>query len=100
MRDYSEKRAFPRMQVDCPARIRLDGDAGAKGAVVKDLSGGGLLIWLDRPLNAGESFDVTIEAGTELTRPLHARVRVVRCKALAGGEGSFAVACQIQSILD
>ncbi len=99
MLDYREKRNYPRMQVDCPARIRLNGDPDAQGAIVKDLSGGGLLLWLDQALGEDQEFDITVEPGTDLTPPLQARLKVVRCTALAEGEGSFAVACRIARIL-
>ena len=100
MLDYSEKRSFHRMAMDCPARIRLHGNDQAKGAIVKDLSGGGVLLWLDQAMHEGDVFDITIEPGTDLTPALDARVKVVRCTALAEGEGSFAVACRIEGFLD
>jgi hypothetical protein len=99
MLDYSEKRAFPRMRVECPARIRLHGDSDARGAIVKDLSGGGLLMWLDQAVSEGSELAITVEPGTDLTPPLDARVRVLRCTRLAEGEGSFAVACRIEQVL-
>jgi hypothetical protein len=99
MLDYREKRAFPRMNVDCPAKIRLHGDASARGAIVKNLSGGGVLIWLDQPMEQGRVFDITVEPGTDLTPSLDARVKVTRCTRLAQGEGSFAIACQIEQLL-
>ena len=100
MLDYSEKRSFPRMTMECPARISLRDNDQAKGAIVKDLSGGGVLLWLDQKMSEGDVFEITIEPGTELTPPLTARVKVIRCTPLAEGEGSFAVACQIESVLD
>lgn len=99
MLDYNEKRAFPRMNVECPAKIRLHGDADARGAIVKNLSGGGVLIWLDQAMAQGSVFDITVEPGIDLTPPLDARVKVTRCTQLAEGEGSFAIACQIQQLL-
>jgi hypothetical protein len=97
--NYNEKRAFPRMNVDCPAKIRLHGDNSARGAIVKNLSGGGVLIWLDQQMQQGHIFDITVEPGTDLTPPLDARVKVTRCTRLAEGEGSFAIACQIEQVM-
>ena len=99
MVNYDEKRAFPRMVVDCPAKIKLHEDAAARGAIVKNLSGGGVLIWLDQRMEQGSAFDITVEPGTDLTPPLDARVKVIRCTQLAEGEGSFAIACQIEQVL-
>jgi hypothetical protein len=98
MPEVRDHRVFPRMTLDFPARIRLDGDEQAKVAILKELGGGGILIWLDRKMRADQVFDITVESATELRRPLHARVRVVRCTSLAAGEGGFAVACQLQSL--
>lgn len=99
MLDYEEKRAFPRMQVECPARVSLHENAEARAAIVKNLSGGGMLMWLDQDVEAGRELDITVEPGTDLTPPLDARVRVLRCMRLSGGEGSFAVACRIEKML-
>lgn len=99
MLNYNEKRAFPRMSVDCPAKIRLHGDSSARGAIVKNLSGGGVLIWLDQHMEQGRVFDITVEPGNDLTPPLDARVKVTRCTQLAEGEVSFAIACQIELVL-
>lgn len=99
MVNYKEKRAFPRMSVDCPAKIRLHDDATARGAIVKNLSGGGVLIWLDQQMDQGQVFDITVEPGNDLTPSLDARVKVTRCTRLAEGEGSFAIACQIEQVM-
>lgn len=99
MLDFTEKRAFPRMRVECPARVRLHGAAEARAAIVKDLSGGGLLMWLDQAVAEGSEISITVEPGTDLTPPLDARLRVLRCTSLARGEGSYAVACRIEQVL-
>lgn len=99
MLDYDEKRAFPRMQVECPAKVSLHGNTQARAAIVKNLSGGGMLMWLNQLVDAGSELDITVEPGTDLTPPLDARVRVLRCTRLAKGDGSFAVACRIEKML-
>lgn len=99
MLDYEEKRDFPRMPVECPARVSLHENDQARAAIVKNLSGGGMLMWLDQVVEAGSELDITVEPGTDLTPPLDARVRVLRCTRLSEGEGSFAVACRIEKML-
>ncbi|MCP4992996.1 MAG: PilZ domain-containing protein, partial [Gammaproteobacteria bacterium] len=42
MLDYSEKRSFPRMTVDCAAHYQVDGSDQEGQAIVKDLSAGGV----------------------------------------------------------
>lgn len=98
MLDYREKRNYPRMAIDCPARFELvGGDAG--GAIVKNLSGGGVLMWVERALEPGAAVQIEIRPVNEITPPMIAEVQVLRCQPVADGEGSFAVACQIRRIL-
>lgn len=98
MQDYSEKRDYPRMIVDCPARFHVtDGDGG--GAVVKNLSGGGLLMWIDREIGPGADLKIEIRPVNEITPPMKAELQVVRCTPVDGGEGSYAVACRINRVL-
>jgi hypothetical protein len=98
MQDYNEKRNYPRMDIECPARFRLtDGDAG--GAVVKNLSGGGLLLWIDREISSDEGLHIEIKPANDITPPMVAEVKVLRCTPVDGGEGSYAIACQISRVL-
>ncbi|MCB1791080.1 MAG: PilZ domain-containing protein [Gammaproteobacteria bacterium] len=98
MLDYSEKRNYPRMEIECPASFQVvDGDGG--GAIVKNLSGGGLLMWLDRQIEPNATLMLEIKPINDITPPMNAEVRVLRCTQVEGGEGSFAVACQISRVL-
>lgn len=98
MQDYEEKRSYPRMAIECPASFAIvDGDGG--GAIVKNLSGGGLLMWMDRDIEAGLEMKIEIKPVSDITPPMVAEVRVLRCSPTAGEEGSFAVACQISRLL-
>jgi hypothetical protein len=87
------------MKVDCPASFRLAGERVPGGAIVKNLSGGGLLMWIDRPLAAGDSVDIVITPHSPITPPLAARLEAIRCHEIPDGEGTFAVACRIREIL-
>lgn len=93
------KRAFTRITIDCPASVRIGQDGFAEGAVVKNLSGGGFLLWLDRALEEDSVFEITVAPSTPITPPLTARVKVVRCTEVPHGEGSYAVACAIDEVL-
>ncbi len=96
-----EKRRFPRMAIECPARFRVVGTNEASGAIVKDLSGGGVLLWIDREVEAGSQLSIVIEPLSKITPPLSAVVEVVRCYPLGTAEeGTFAVACSMKQILD
>ena len=96
MQDYSEKRDFPRMCVDCAASYRTEGGAKLGSAIAKNLSGGGLLLRVDDELPAGSRLNVEIRPGKNITPPLYLVVEVVRCSP---GDGEFEVACTIVKML-
>lgn len=94
MREYKEKRDFPRMSVNCPAQIRIKGMSDVPAALVKELSGNGLLLWMEGSAEPGDEFEITIPPGTDLTPPLNAKVQVVRCTPIEG-TNSCALACRM-----
>jgi hypothetical protein len=98
MQDYREKRDFPRMDIDCPARIEISGEA-AGGAIVKNLSGGGMLLWLEVPTQLGATLRIEIVPQNDLTPSMCAEVEVLRCSPIDAAPGSFAVACTISRIV-
>ncbi len=100
MRDYSEKRDFPRIAVNCPAQFKLEGSDKIDGAIVKDLSGGGVLLWVDQQVEPGSQLSIVITPDNDITPSLHAKVEVIRCISLEAEESSFAAACTIVEMLD
>jgi hypothetical protein len=98
MQDYDEKRNYPRMEIECPASFEVVG-AGTGGAIVKNLSGGGVLMWLDQQLKPGAAVRIEIRPVNEITPPMQAELEVLRCTPLPESDGSFAVACEIRRIL-
>ncbi|MCB1869025.1 MAG: PilZ domain-containing protein [Gammaproteobacteria bacterium] len=96
MKDYSEKRDFPRMCIDCTARYRAEGGDNAGTALAKELSGGGLLLRIEHELPPGSRLNVEIRPGTEITPPLYLIAEVVRCNA---GNDEFEIACTIVRML-
>jgi hypothetical protein len=98
MQDYREKRNYPRMAIECPASFQVIGGDGG-GAIVKNLSGGGLLVWIDREISPGASLQIEIKPVNDITPPMVAEVRVVRSTPVGDADGSFAVACQIRRVL-
>lgn len=98
MQDYSEKRNYPRMEIDCPASFKLTGQK-AGGAIVKNLSGGGVLMWIEQTITPGEEIMIDITPVSDVTPPMTAELKVLRCTPVDGASGSFAVACQIQRVL-
>lgn len=98
MRDYSEKRSFPRVSLDCIARYRVQGSDRVAKAWVKDLSGGGLSMRVEQALAPGSRLFIEIEPGKQITPPLQALVEVLRCEPLADEKG-YDLACGIQEML-
>lgn len=101
MLDYHEKRGFPRMELDSPARFRVAGEAAQQGAIMKNLSGGGALMWIGNgDVGAGTVLTVEVTAPHPLTPPMRAEVRVLRCTPVEDAEGQFAIGCMMQRVLD
>lgn len=101
MLPHPDKRNFFRMDVECPARFRLEGSNETAGAIVKNLSGDGLLLWMDKEVQAGNLLSIVIVPGKNITPPLSAVVEVVRCYPLeTEEEGNFAVACVIKEKME
>jgi hypothetical protein len=98
MLEYSEKRNYPRMEIECPASFQVVGGPGG-GAIVKNLSGGGLLMWIDQALEPDATLTIQIKPVNDITPPMSAELRVTRCTPVGEEEGSFAVACRISRIL-
>jgi hypothetical protein len=98
MLDYREKRNYPRMDINCPASFTVVGGKGG-GAIVKNLSGGGVLMWIDHQIDADAALQIEIKPVNDITPPMVAEVRVLRCTPVSDDDGSFAVACQISRIL-
>jgi len=98
---YSERRDFPRMDVECPARYRVNGDQDTAEAIVENISGGGMRIVTEKALAPASRLSIVVVPGKAITPPLSAVVEVISCNALEGEqEGTFVVACTIQEVLD
>jgi hypothetical protein len=98
MQEYDEKRGYPRMAIECPASFEIVGEEGG-GAIVKNLSGGGVLMWVERQLEPGVELTIEVRPISDITPPMCAVVRVLRCSPVDGVNGSFAVACMINRVL-
>ncbi len=100
MLPHADNRDFFRMDVECPARFRVEGSDDTAGAIVKNLSGGGLLLWLDREVEPGTQLSIVIAPGKSVTPPLALVVKVIRGYSLGEEEGNFAAACVIEEQLE
>jgi hypothetical protein len=98
MFDYAEKRDFMRMTMDCPGRYRVPGADRPHSALVRNLSGNGVLLVVDEPVATDMELSLEIMPGKTITPPLAAYVKVLRCEPSEGGR--YSVACTVQRILD
>lgn len=97
MLEYDEKRDFPRVPVDGPAHLEIDGQ-DPLSATVKNLSGGGTLLWLDEQVADGLVMTMTVTPDNAVTPPLSAEIRVIRCTPVEGKD-CFEAACSIIKIV-
>lgn len=108
MRNYDEKRDFIRIAVDSDISYGMpeesDEDIAVETlldqkAVLKNLSGRGLMFVCENEVIKESLIDIKVIPSNELTKPLHARVKVVRVMKQRHGDG-FEVGGVIQSMLD
>lgn len=88
MAEYSEKRSYKRVKVECDIHFRMmDEEEDEEVGRLENISGRGMMFVAERgvPLNA--ELEVRVEPGNELTPALHARVQVVRMEKQRRGTG-------------
>jgi len=100
MVEYKEKRDFHRMEIDRTAQFRINGSGEMNEAVVKDLSSGGILLWIKQQVEPGNQLSIMLQPGTDITPPLHAKTEVIRCDPIDEEPDTFAAACSMIEILD
>jgi c-di-GMP-binding flagellar brake protein YcgR len=81
-RNYQEKRSFIRMKLDCPAVVKSSGE-DIKG-LCSNLSGGGMLLILDKAIAAGSECVVCISSHFGHSPMLQAKARVIRALTCDG----------------
>ena len=97
MNEFSEKRDFRRMGIDCPAQFRIQGADEMTDGLVKNLSASGLLILAAQEIAPETRLLVNIAPTNPITPPLSAIARVLRSTASAAG--GYEIACAIDEIL-
>lgn len=82
--DFSEKRDFIRMGVECPATFEIEGETGVFNGVAGDLSASGLKILTEKEVAVGSILSIKILPEKAIIAPLHAIVEVVWSSGLVG----------------
>ncbi len=80
MVDYSEKRDFQRMVVDCSFEFRLSGEQHRHHGTVRNLSAKGVSFLSEDPLAIGASISMKLTPQNDITPPLAAEVTITRCE--------------------
>ena len=78
--DYSEKRNFFRMNLECAANYTVNGSNSLKSGTVTDLSGDGISIIADQEVTLGTEVRVSIKPDNAVTPPLEVVMEVTRCE--------------------
>ena len=77
--DYSEKRDFFRMNMNCGMEYTINGSGVRKSGLMKNLSGDGVLIEIDQQVEPGTEVRLSIKPEKSLTPPLDVTIEVLRC---------------------
>lgn len=93
--DFSEKRSFYRMSVECQLEYTENGNEETRTGHVKNISGDGILFQTDNSITVGTEMTIIVKAGSNLTPPLHATIEIIRC-SLTDDE-SYEVAATMKS---
>jgi hypothetical protein len=97
MTDYSEKRDFQRMALDCSLEYSTADDDITYQGKVQNLSAKGILFLGDKELALGTKIKITVSPVHDITPPMVADVSVTRCDK--HDDGSYHVAGEILHIL-
>ena len=82
--DYSEKRNFFRMNLECNAEYTINGSGNQKSGKVSNLSGDGISIIADQSVTPGTEVRVSIQPENDVTPPLDLVMEVIRCEEQSG----------------
>jgi len=93
--DFSEKRSFYRMPVECQLEYTENGNEETRTGHVKNISGDGILFQTDHAVGVGTEMNIIVKAGSNLTPPLHATIEVIRCNIT--DDESYEVAATMKS---
>ncbi len=94
--EFSEKRGFNRMDVECRMTFTVNGDATTHTAIARDLSATGLLIATNQDIPVGTRLNVCVTPEQALVPPLEALVEVMR--VISPEPGRFELGVMIKEI--
>lgn len=89
--EYSEKRDFGRMGVECGMTFQVEGKDETHNGIARNLSASGLLITTDREVPVGTLLYVCIKPEKAIVPPLEASVEVLRVESPVAGSYELGV---------
>jgi len=96
-RAYSEKRNFIRMQIDTPVSVHVQTQHEELTGICRDLSGGGMLVELNKALPIGSRMKVAISSPHGHEPMLQATTRITRI--LGGPNDRCVLGMEIEEML-
>lgn len=96
--DYSEKRDFQRMEVECPMTFTVEGDSAGTvhDGVAQNLSASGLSVICSVEVAEGSKLEINVTPKQAIVPPLQATCTVMRADAMDGGK--YRLGVQINAI--
>lgn len=91
--DYSEKRDFFRMNLDCNMEYSVNGSGNKQCGYIKNLSGNGISFLAQQAVTPGTEVHVSIKPENAITPPLNVTVEVIRCSGT--GDSQYEIAGNI-----
>jgi hypothetical protein len=97
-RDYSEKRDYQRMELECPMTFSIVGDTSktVHQGIAKNLSASGLSVICSMEVEEGSKLDINVAPEQAIVPPLLAICSVTRVDPLE--QGKFELGVQITAI--
>ena len=95
MSDYSEKRDFQRMAIDCGFSFSKRGEQQSHDGHVINLSSMGILFTSEQSFEPGSGLEIVLTPSNSLTPPMEASVTVTR---VTDNESIYELACEIEEI--
>lgn len=96
MIDYSEKRDYIRMPMQCPVSIRDLSASDTDTAQLLDISASGVRFVSQRALDEGARLQLMVRPECAITPPLEAEIAVIRCREVDNG---FDIAASIEVVV-
>ncbi len=94
--DYSEKRDFQRMEVECPMTFSINGDKTVHQGIARNLSASGLSVICSMEVAEGSQIEISVAPEPAVVPPLLATCVVTRLHTLETGR--FELGVQISEI--